>query len=106
MVAFFAVIAAFALTLIDLQPTKAQSSAQAQTAARAQAQALAQTRRAQEQAEQDLVRQVRVTVHKSRTVRLDQPFEKAVVGAPEIVDALPTNNQTLYLQGKKAGTTN
>ena len=49
---------------------------------------------------------MRVTVHKSRTVRLDQPFEKAVVGAPDIVDALPTNNQTLYVQGKKAGTTN
>lgn len=90
--------------LVDLQPGQAQSPAQAQSSARAQA--LAQQRRAQEQAENDLVRQVRVIVHKSRTVRLDQPFEKAVVGAPEIVDALPTNNQTLYVQGKKAGTTN
>lgn len=90
--------------LIDHQPGQAQSPAQAQSSARAQA--LAQQRRAQEQAENDLVRQVRVIVHKSRTVRLDQPFEKAVVGAPDIVDALPTNNQTLYVQGKKAGTTN
>lgn len=91
-------------TFIDLQPGHAQSPARAQTSASAQA--LAQSRRAQEQQENDLVRQVTVTVNKSRTIRLDQPFEKAVVGAPEIIDALPTNNQTLYLQGKKPGTTN
>jgi pilus assembly protein CpaC len=97
-----AVIAGLCATLIDLAPSQAQTAARAQ----AQAQAQAQSRRTQEQAENDLVRQVRVVVHKSRTVRLDQPFEKAVVGAPDIVDALPTNNQTLYVQGKKAGTTN
>ncbi len=98
------IAAGLGATLIDLQPGQAQTSARAQSSANAQA--LAQSRRAQDQAENDLVRQVTVTVHKSRTIRLDQPFEKAVVGAPEIIDALPTNNQTLYLQGKKAGTTN
>jgi pilus assembly protein CpaC len=99
-----AMAAGLCATLIGFQPGQAQSPARAQTSASAQA--LAQSRRAQEQQENDLVRQVRVTVFKSRTIRLDQPFEKAVVGAPEIIDALPTNNQTLYLQGKKAGTTN
>ena len=99
-----AIAAGLGATLIDLQPGQAQTSARAQSSANAQA--LAQSRRAQDQAENDLVRQVTVTVNKSRTIRLDQPFEKAVVGAPEIIDALPTNNQTLYLQGKKAGTTN
>ena len=99
-----AIAAGLGATFIDSQPGQAQTSARAQTPANAQA--LAQSRRAQEQAENELVRQVRVTVNKSRTIRLDQPFEKAVVGAPEIIDALPTNNQTLYLQGKKAGTTN
>jgi pilus assembly protein CpaC len=99
-----ALFAGLSATFIDLQPGQAQTAARAQTSA--QAQALAQSRRVQEQAENDLVRQVRVVVNKSRTVRLDQPFEKAVVGAPDIVDALPMNNQTLYVQGKKAGTTN
>ncbi|HWP26983.1 MAG TPA: type II and III secretion system protein family protein [Xanthobacteraceae bacterium] len=61
---------------------------------------------AQAQSETDLIRRVTVVVNKSRTIRFDQPFEKAVVGAPDIVDALPTNNQTLYVQGKKTGTTN
>lgn len=99
-----AVATGLGATFIDVQPSQAQSPARAQTSANAQA--LAQSRRAQEQQENDLVRQVTVTVFKSRTIRLDQPFEKAVVGAPDIIDALPTNNQTLYLQGKKAGTTN
>ena len=71
----------------------------AQAVRRAQAQTQAQN-------ETDLIRRITVTVHKSRTVRFDQPFEKAVVGAPDILDALPTNNQTLYVQGKKPGTTN
>jgi pilus assembly protein CpaC len=99
-----AIVAALCATLIDLQPGHAQSGTRLQ--AQNQAQAQAQTRRAQEQLENNMVRQVRIIIHKSRTVRLDQPFEKAVVGAPDVVDALPTNNQTLYLQGKKAGTTN
>jgi pilus assembly protein CpaC len=98
-------LAILAVTLIDVQPAQAQSSAQAQ--AQAQTRTQTQARRAQqEQDESALVRRVAVTLHKSRTIRLDQPFEKAIVGAPDIVDALPTNNQTLYLQGKKAGTTN
>jgi pilus assembly protein CpaC len=89
-----AVTALLTTSFFDLHPVEAQTAANAQS------------RRTQEQAENDLVRQVTVTVHKSRTIRLDQPFEKAVVGSPDIIDALPTNNQTLYLQGKKAGTTN
>jgi pilus assembly protein CpaC len=89
----------------ESNPASAQSRAQAQTPAQAQAMRRAQAQ-AQAQSESDLIRRVTITVHKSRTVRFDQPFEKAVVGAPEIVDALPTNNQTLYVQGKKPGTTN
>ncbi len=74
--------------------------------AQAQTPAQTQTRRTQAQTEADVTRRITIVLHKSRMIRLDQPFEKAVVGAPDIVDALPTNNQTLYLQGKKAGTTN
>jgi pilus assembly protein CpaC len=52
------------------------------------------------------VRHVTVTLNKSRTFQLGQPFGTAVVGAPDIADALPMNDRTLYIQGKKVGTTN
>ncbi len=105
-----AVGALFFTAFIESGPASAQSRAHTQWPVLAQTSAQAQARRAQLQAqaqtEQDLIRRVTVIVNKSRTIRFDQPFEKAVVGAPDIVDALPTNNQTLYVQGKKAGTTN
>src|SRR6476620_5896345 len=37
----------------------------------------------------DRVRHVVITVYKSKTFQLDQPFSTAVVGSPEIADALP-----------------
>src|SRR5262249_46363891 len=49
---------------------------------------------------------VTVTVYKSRTVSVEKPFTKAIVGSNEIVDVLPISDRTLYLQGKKLGTTN
>jgi pilus assembly protein CpaC len=49
---------------------------------------------------------VTVTVYKSRTVTVDKAFTKAIVGSNEIVDVLPISDHTLYLQGKKLGTTN
>jgi pilus assembly protein CpaC len=52
------------------------------------------------------VRHVVVTVNKSRTLRFNQPFTSAVIGAPEIADVLPMTQSTLYVQGKKVGTTN
>ena len=52
------------------------------------------------------VRHIVVTLNKSRTLRLEQPFASAVVGSPDIVDALPMSDRTLYIQGKKIGTTN
>ena len=58
------------------------------------------------QSEGQPVRHVVVTVNKSRTFQLGQPFSTAVVGAPDIADALPMNDRTLYIQGKKIGTTN
>ena len=38
-------------------------------------------------------------------IRSDRPFAKALVGNPEIADLLPLTNQSLYVLGKKAGTT-
>jgi len=52
------------------------------------------------------VRHIVVTLHKSRTLRLDKPFSSAVVGSTDIVDALPMSDRVLYIQGKRVGTTN
>src|SRR6266851_373936 len=52
------------------------------------------------------VRRISVTLFKSRTIRMDQPFATAIVGAPEIADVLPMSDRSLYIQGKKVGTTN
>src|ERR1700746_2860589 len=49
---------------------------------------------------------ITVTIYKSRTVPFEKPFSKAIVGSNEIVDVLPISDRTLYLQGKKLGTTN
>jgi pilus assembly protein CpaC len=39
-------------------------------------------------------------------VLFPRPFAKAVVGSPDIADALPLSDRSLYVQGKKIGTTN
>jgi pilus assembly protein CpaC len=58
------------------------------------------------QSETPTVGFVTVTLNKSRTFRIERPFSSAVVGSPEILDAMPMTDRTLYLQGKKIGTTN
>ena len=50
--------------------------------------------------------QLVVTVNKSRTILLDKAFATAVIGSPEIADVLPVSDHSLYIQGKKVGTTN
>jgi pilus assembly protein CpaC len=52
------------------------------------------------------VRHVVVTLFKSSTFKLDRPFATAVVGSPEIADVLPMTDSSIYIQGKKIGTTN
>ena len=51
-------------------------------------------------------RQIVVTLYKSRTIRILRPFATAVVGSSEIADVLPMSDRSLYIQGKKPGTTN
>ncbi|MFL6733286.1 MAG: type II and III secretion system protein family protein [Sphingomicrobium sp.] len=46
-----------------------------------------------------------VPVNKSQVLRVDRPYTKALIGNPEIADVLPLTNQSVYLLGKKAGTT-
>jgi pilus assembly protein CpaC len=49
--------------------------------------------------------EVAVPVNKSQVIRSDRPYSKALIGNPEIADVLPLSNQSLYVLGKKAGTT-
>lgn len=51
-------------------------------------------------------RQLVVTLNKSRTIRIVKPFASAIVGATDIAEALPMSEHSLYIQGKKVGTTN
>jgi pilus assembly protein CpaC len=51
------------------------------------------------------VQHITVTLNKSKTLPYPR-FTKAVIGSPEIADLLPMNDRTLYVQGKKVGTTN
>ena len=46
-----------------------------------------------------------VPVNKSQVIRSDRPYSKALVGNPEVADVLPLTDQSLYVLGKKAGTT-
>jgi pilus assembly protein CpaC len=82
------VAAGFGTVLADTQSAPAQSS------------------RAGWQNEGEAVRHVVVTLNKSRSFRLDKSFSTAVVGSPDIADVLPMTDRSLYVQGKKVGTTN
>ena len=46
-----------------------------------------------------------VPVNKSQVLRTDRPFAKALVGNPDIADVLPLSDSSLYVLGKKMGTT-
>ena len=46
-----------------------------------------------------------VPINKSQVLRSDRPYSKALIGNPEVADVLPLTNQSLYVLGKKAGTT-
>jgi pilus assembly protein CpaC len=46
-----------------------------------------------------------VPVNKSQVLRSDRAYSKALIGNPEIADVLPLTSQSLYILGKKAGTT-
>ena len=46
-----------------------------------------------------------VPVGKSQVLRVDRPYSKALIGDPAVADVLPLTGQSLYVLGKKAGTT-
>ncbi len=49
--------------------------------------------------------EIAVPVNKSQVIRSDRPFARALIGNPEVADVLPLSNSSLYVLGKKAGTT-
>ena len=46
-----------------------------------------------------------VPVNKSQVLRVDRPYSKALIGNPEIADIVPISDSSVYVLGKKAGTT-
>ena len=49
--------------------------------------------------------ELQVPVNKSQVLKSDRPYAKALIGNPDIADVLPLTSQSLYVLGKKAGTT-
>lgn len=49
--------------------------------------------------------QLDVPLNKSQILTVDRPYGKALVGNPEIADILPITNRSVYVLGKKMGTT-
>ena len=52
------------------------------------------------------VQHVVITLDKSVTLPVPRAFSSAVVGSPDIADAMPMTDHILYIQGKSIGTTN
>jgi pilus assembly protein CpaC len=46
-----------------------------------------------------------VPVNKSQILRVDRPYTKALIGNPDIADIVPVTPTSVYVLGKKAGTT-
>jgi pilus assembly protein CpaC len=46
-----------------------------------------------------------VPVNKSQVLRTDRAYAKALIGNPDIADILPLSDRSLYVLGKKTGTT-
>jgi pilus assembly protein CpaC len=46
-----------------------------------------------------------VPINKSQVLRADRPYSKALIGNPDIADIVPISDTSVYVLGKKAGTT-
>jgi pilus assembly protein CpaC len=49
--------------------------------------------------------QLEVPVNKSQVLRADRPYAKALIGNPEIADIVPISSTSVYVLGKRTGTT-
>jgi pilus assembly protein CpaC len=48
---------------------------------------------------------VKVTLHKTETIRVAYPFTEALVGNADVADVVPLTNRSIYIVGKKVGVT-
>ena len=46
-----------------------------------------------------------VPINKSQVLKADRPYAKALIGNPDIADVLPLSDTSVYVLGKKSGTT-
>jgi pilus assembly protein CpaC len=49
--------------------------------------------------------ELNVPVNKSQVIRSDRPYAKALIGNPDIADIVPISSTSVYVLGKKTGTT-
>lgn len=49
--------------------------------------------------------ELQVPVNKSQVLRVDRTYGKALIGSPDIADVLPLTDRSVYVLGKKVGTT-
>ena len=49
---------------------------------------------------------IKLTVNKSQTIKVPSAFADVLVGSSEVADVVPISDRTIYLLGKKVGTTN
>ncbi len=56
--------------------------------------------------DENRVGRLQVTLGNSETIRVATPFSEIVVGDPETADVSPLTDRTLYVLGRKLGTTN
>src|SRR3954470_22947272 len=49
--------------------------------------------------------EIAVPVNKSQVLRADRPYSKALIGNPDIADIVPISSSSVYVLGKKTGTT-
>lgn len=49
--------------------------------------------------------EIQITLNKSQVLNLDTPYKDALIGNPDIADIMPLTNKTIYILGKKTGST-
>lgn len=49
--------------------------------------------------------EIDISVNKSQILRVDQPYKDLLVGNPEIADVVPITDRSVYILGKKTGST-
>ncbi len=70
------------------------------------AEAAAQVRTLPRTGGNTVLSRIKLTVNKSQTISVAVPFADILVGSSEVADVVPLSDKTVYLLGKKIGSTN